>query len=139
MGRLLTALFALVLVLAACGGDEDGPGNASTEITIEMSDFAFEPEQVAVPAGEEITVTLNNVGSVDHNWIIVNSGIQIESESEIPDDRSDFELVSSDIVEAGASTTFTFTAPGRGVYQVICDVPGHFTAGMEGRFGVEEG
>ncbi len=139
MGRLLTALIALVLVLAACGGDEDGPGNASTEFTIEMSDFAYDPDLIAVPAGEEITITLNNVGSVDHNWVVVTNGIQIEAESEIPDDRTDFELLSSELVPAGSSTTLTFTAPTRGVYQIICDVPGHFTAGMEGRLGVEEG
>lgn len=139
MGRLLTAVIAVVLVLAACGGDEDGPGDAQTSFTVEMSDFAFEPSDVAVPPGEEITVTLNNVGSVDHNWVVLASGVQIEAESEIPEDRTGFELVASSVIEAGDSATITFTAPDRGVYQIICDVPGHYTAGMEGRLGVDEG
>ena len=34
--------------------------------------------------------------------------------------------------DAGEAITITFTAPAAGTYQVICNVPGHFSAGMEG-------
>ena len=90
-----------------------------------------------MPTSGEITVTLNNVGSVEHNWIVLAAGTRIEDESQIPDDRTDFELVGSDAVPPGDSSTLTFTAPESGTYQIICDVPGHFSAGMEGRLRVD--
>jgi uncharacterized cupredoxin-like copper-binding protein len=136
-GRLPIALAVLIVVLAACGGDDGPSAEAQTDITVEMSDFAFDPRQVLVPPGAEITVTVDNVGSVEHNWIVLQEGIQIEAEADIPDDRSGFELEKTGLVDAGGSSSVTFTAPESGIYQIICDVPGHFTAGMEGRLRVD--
>ena len=49
-------------------------------------------------------------------------------ESEFSEDLIVFETSA----EAGEAITITFTAPAAGTYQVICKVPGHFSAGMEG-------
>jgi uncharacterized cupredoxin-like copper-binding protein len=40
------------------------------------------------------------------------------------------------LLDPGDAGTFTFTAPAAGAYQVVCVIPGHFTAGMEGRLRV---
>ncbi len=137
MRRVLIVLGALAIVLAACGGNEDGPGGASAELTVELTEFAFDPAEVSVPAGEEITVTVNNVGSVEHNWIVLARGTRIAEESEIPDDLAGFALVASETLDPGSSATVTFTATSGDAYQIICSLPGHFTAGMEGRLRVE--
>ena len=39
--------------------------------------------------------------------------------------------------DPGTTETGTFTAPAAGDYQIICMVPGHFSAGMEGTLTVE--
>lgn len=137
MRRLVIMVLLLASLAAGCGGD-DTP-EAATDLTIKMSDFAFEPDKVAVPPGAEITITLDNVGSVEHEWVILKDGVRIESEADLPEDEetllADFVYWEAE-VEPGASGTFTFTAPERGFFQVICAIPGHFVAGMEGRLQV---
>jgi uncharacterized cupredoxin-like copper-binding protein len=134
MKRLSTVVLVVALAAGACGGD-DAP-EASTNLSVQMTDFAFEPDSVAVPAGQEITIELTNAGSVEHDYVILKRGQRIEAETDLPDDE---ETIVAEFVEfeqrvqPGESTTVTFTAPEAGSYQIICRVPGHFTAGMEGR------
>lgn len=134
MKRLVILLMLVVLAFAACGGD-DAP-EASTSLSITMTEFAFEPDAVAVPAGQEITVELINAGSVEHDFVILKRGQRIEAETDLPDDEAtlmaDF-VEFEERVQAGESSTVTFTAPEAGSYQIICRVDGHFAAGMEGR------
>jgi uncharacterized cupredoxin-like copper-binding protein len=125
----LSVAVPLALLLSACGG------GASTEISASMEDFAFSPVEWTVPAGEEITIELTNDGSVEHEWVILQSGVTISSESELPETEeellADF-VYWEDEVEPGETKTLTFTAPAAGEYQVICAIEGHFEAGMEG-------
>lgn len=99
------------------------------------SDFQFSPNEWTVPAGEEISIEITNEGSVLHEWVLMQPGVEIESEADLPETEeellADFVYV-EDEVEAGASKTLTFTAPAAGTYQVICAIETHFDAGMEG-------
>lgn len=126
---LMVAL-PLALLLTACSSD-----SASTEISAEMTDFQFSPDSWTVPAGEEITIELTNDGSVEHEFVILQSGVTISDEGELPETEeellADF-VYWEDEVEAGETKTVTFTAPPAGEYQVICAIEGHFMAGMEG-------
>jgi uncharacterized cupredoxin-like copper-binding protein len=123
----------LMLLLSACGG-------ASTSIKAELSDFQFSPTTWKVAAGEEITIELTNDGSVDHEWVILQPGVNIDSEADLPETEeellADF-VYWEDEVEKGDSKTLTFTAPPAGEYQVICAIEDHFNAGMEGTLTVE--
>jgi uncharacterized cupredoxin-like copper-binding protein len=135
IGGVLIALMSLTLV--ACGDSDDG---ASTSIEATMTDFAFTPTDWTVAAGEEITIDLTNDGGVDHEWVILKSGVQISGESDLPETEeellADF-VYWEDEVESGDSKTLTFTAPAAGTYQVICAIPDHFDAGMEGELVAE--
>ena len=131
----LIAIFsAMVLVLAACGGsddaaadDDEGPsGSVSTTLDVTMTDFAFAPDSLVVAAGQEITLNLENTGGVEHNFVIMSTPIENESEY----DEADVHFQQS--LQGGESGTFAFTAPAAGTYQVICSISGHFTAGMVG-------
>lgn len=125
----------LGLLLSACSS---GP---STEISASMEDFQFSPTEWTVAAGEEITVELTNDGSVEHEWVILQSGVNISSESELPETEeellADF-VYWEDEVEPGETKTVTFTAPPAGEYQIVCAIEGHFDAGMEGTLISEE-
>ena len=136
MKRMFIAVMLLAITAAACGGGGDSV-DASTNLSITMSEFAFEPEMVAVPASQEITIELINTGSVEHDFVLLQRGKRIEAEADLPDDEA---MIVADYVDfeqriqPGESGTFTFTAPSEtGSYQIICRVPGHFAAGMEGR------
>ncbi len=69
-GRVSLALFGilLLLILAACG---TGGGEATgTEFTLQLSEYKFSPGTIRVQAGQEIRVTLKNVGQKDHEWMV---------------------------------------------------------------------
>ena len=38
-------------------------------IQIEMSDFAFSPSSITLRAGEKVTLTFKNVGTVEHEFM----------------------------------------------------------------------
>jgi len=126
------------MIVAACdGGDE-----ASTDLAVTTSDFQFSPDSWTVPAGEEISIDITNEGSVLHEWVLMQPGVSIESEADLPETEeellADFVYV-EDEVEAGATKTLTFTAPEAGTYQIICAIETHFDAGMEGSLTVVDG
>ncbi|HEX9863726.1 MAG TPA: cupredoxin domain-containing protein [Acidimicrobiia bacterium] len=128
----------LSMIVAACdGGDE-----ASTDLAVTTSDFQFSPNSWTVPAGEEISIDITNEGSVLHEWVLMQPGVSIESEADLPETEeellADFVYV-EDEVEAGATKTLTFTAPEAGTYQIICAIETHFDAGMEGSLTVVDG
>ena len=133
----LIGLVPLVFLSVACGGDDD---EASTEIDATLADFTFSPTEWTVAAGEEITIELENNGSVLHEFVILQPGVEITSEAELP--ATEEELLADFVyweteIEPGQSKTETFTAPDAGVYQVICAIGSHFDAGMTGTLTVE--
>jgi uncharacterized cupredoxin-like copper-binding protein len=144
MGKAIIGLVAvvpLVFGFAACGSDDDDDGGGSSnEIFAEMEEFDFTPTSWSVAANEEVTINLTNSGSVEHEWVILQSGVTIESEAELPETEdellADF-VYWEDEVEPGDSKTLTFTAPAAGTYQVICAIADHFDAGMDATLTVE--
>ena len=84
--RLLAGVFALSLVLAACGGDDDdgggetaatgetGDGGGGTSITI--ADFAFDPNTISVSGPTEVTIT--NDDSAAHTFTLDDGSVDQE-------------------------------------------------------------
>ena len=99
-----------------------GFGNSSSTIT-------SPGPPIILTAGQTYTVTLHNVGTVQHNWAIVTqktdgntnlafSGAQIGS--------------ANNGVAPENSASVTFTAGSAGDYYYICQVDAHVTLGMWG-------
>lgn len=137
--RRVTFVALLVASMAACNSDRNESGDtaevATTEIDVAMDEFEFEPTEWTIAADEEITVDLENNGSIDHEWVILQPGVTIESEADLPETEeellADF-VYWEDEVSPDDSKTETFTAPPAGTYQIICAIEDHFDAGMEG-------
>ena len=76
MYRITIAIsLAVGLVLAACGGGSSAgsPGGgaaAGTEIKVSLSDFAYTPKTVEVPADKKFTLVVTNTGSVEHDFAV---------------------------------------------------------------------
>ena len=120
------AVVILVLVagLAACGGP------STAEIAMSMSEFSFSPASASVPAGAEVTLTLTNSGTIEHNWVLLDAGFQAAAPFDADDQAN---VVAETKVAAGEVQTFTFTAPSEaGSFQLVCSIPGHLEAGMTG-------
>jgi uncharacterized cupredoxin-like copper-binding protein len=125
-------LLILVLALAACG--KSGP---STKVTFTMTDFAFNPNEFTVPAGEEITLKVTHHGTMEHNFIVMKYGTDA---GEMFDEADKVNVFWEVDLQPGESETILFTAPEQpGTYQVICGMPGHLQSGMIGQLIVTEG
>jgi uncharacterized cupredoxin-like copper-binding protein len=97
------------------------PVSASTSVTLEMVDIAFNPTEFTVPANTDVTVTLMNSGAQGHNFSVTDHN----QTAGLPN------LGISVNVDAGQTGTATVNAP-PGDYYFYCDVPGHEQAGMHG-------
>src|SRR5215208_5714529 len=82
---------ALALPLAGCGGgggdDGDGGDNAASEerpsgptSDITAKDFAFDPSEVTLEAGKEVTIVLTNEDSAEHN--ITAEDLDVDADAE---------------------------------------------------------
>lgn len=100
-------LFALALAAAGCGAGAPG-------IAVVMTEFAFDPQQINVRAGQRTTITLQNKGTAEHNFAVSQLN------------------VASPPVAAGQTATVEIAAP-PGNYRLVCTVPGHEEAGMVGQ------
>lgn len=90
----------------------------ATEVTVEMVDIDFNPNETTIPANTDVTVRLPNLGETVHNFYIDALDIQTED------------------VEPGGETTVTINAE-PGEFEYYCDIPGHRAAGMVGTLIVE--
>lgn len=95
------------------------PSAAATaaSATIESYDIYFEPKELTIPAGADVTVTLPNDGMTLHNFSIDALDINVD-------------------IAPGETKTVTINAPA-GSYEYYCNVPGHKPAGMVGTLTVQ--
>jgi uncharacterized cupredoxin-like copper-binding protein len=121
-------LAVLALVVSGCAKNYD------TKLTVDLTDFTFTPAEYTVPAGQEITLTLTNSGTVEHEFVIMKFGQAVS----IPFDDNDEGNIYWEVeVEPGDGTTVTFTAPSDlGEYQIVCGTSGHLENGMIGKMTV---
>lgn len=128
------ALLLVVLAFAVTACQAGGP---STKLDVEMTDFAFTPNQFTVPAGKEITVNIAHHGVVVHEFIIMKLGTSAGDHFDEEDKPNVYAVVE---VPPGHSQQFTFTAPIQpGEYQILCGIAGHLESGMTATLTVVDG
>jgi plastocyanin len=89
----VTALvLALALPLVGCGGggdDDEGGSAASSEeqerpsgptADITAKDFAFDPSELTLEAGKEVTIVLTNEDSAEHNITVEDLDVDQDAE-----------------------------------------------------------
>jgi plastocyanin len=116
--RVLAPALALALAVVGCSGDGGGGGGGDggatagsssdpvTEVTIVAEDLRFDLERIVVPAGEEVTVTVDNRDQgIGHNFAV-----------SLPDGEAATEVESGPVEQ-----TLRFTVPEPGEYDFVCD------------------
>jgi uncharacterized cupredoxin-like copper-binding protein len=147
---VLMLVGALTFALAACSSsDESGepsyaPSSSDTGadamggIATTLKDFAITPATTSASAGE-ITFDVTNDGPSDHEMVIIKTdlapdALPTDSKGEVVED----EVEAVDEVEdvaPGSSVSLSVNLEA-GSYVLICNLPGHYAAGMSAAFTV---
>lgn len=174
--RVLTvAACGLALFMVGCGKKESGDGNAGSGATASTSGSAdtaapapatgreiqitgndqmkFNVTEIRAKAGEALSVTLSNVGTVPkfsmgHNWVLVKpttnmddfiaEANQAATTDYVPQSRKNDIIAKTRLLGPKEKDTVTFTAPKEpGQYPFLCSFPGHYQVGMKGVLIVE--
>ena len=170
-------VIALALSFAACGGAENNNTSATTAETtttgsestatetvpgienVELSNklhlegtdqMKFDKELFRVKAGEEVELTLKNVGelpkeSMGHNFVLLAPGVDVATfgaeavaaadNDYIPKTSLSSVIAHTKLLGPGEEDKITFTLE-KGTYSFICSFPGHFGV-MQGKIVAE--
>ncbi|MFN3928910.1 MAG: cupredoxin domain-containing protein [Thermoflexus sp.] len=124
LGLVIGLWIVLGVVLAACGGGGGGAGGA-TGLTVEMGDLYFKPNTLTAKPGQTLQITLDNRGSLEHNFVLYDADGQTV-------------LFEKDAIQPGQKANISLKAPEKpGTYQYVCTVPGHKEGGMVGTLTVQ--
>jgi uncharacterized cupredoxin-like copper-binding protein len=127
------------VLLAACSA-----GPEPLEVSLQAAEFRFEPSSVEVTAGQQVTVTMENMGTVEHDFVIQEIPVEetaAESEPATPGhtmDEMEIEPAVHMGAMAGMSDRVSFVPTKPGTYEFFCAIPGHKEAGMVGTLIVRE-
>ena len=114
------------ILLTSCGRSQP-----TTIIRVNMTDFAYNPNDFVVPAGREITLDIVNNGAVVHNFIVMKAGTSLGQKF---DEKEEMNIYWEIQLAPGQSISTTFTAPAElGEYLIFCSTEGHYQAGMTGK------
>lgn len=156
---LLTGLSVATLAFTGCGDDAPATDAAATPpatktessaetqspaatevedgaITVTGTEMKFTPSVLHAAAGK-LTITLKNGGTMEHELVVLKTDAAAGSlpvkDGQVSEDASVGEIAE---VEAGKSASHTFDLkPGK--YVIVCNVPGHYAAGMRGTLVVD--
>lgn len=120
----------LVMALAACGPT----GN---NVTVTMTDFAFQPSRTDFTAGETYTFTITNKGEVAHEFVIAEAVEEgdthfMEGEGAMEHEGLIVEVEEEEL-PPGAKVTIEVTFPSPApdhALEFACHIEGHYEAGM---------
>ncbi len=154
----------LALVITAVGAVSVGAWQPATAagtrqvVEVQMKEFAFVPATVTLRAGVPVELRLVNRGVVEHEFMVYDlkglhiAGMDPEKRHKELEARSYFrgiavrvegraktvERMGKDLVtlvlDPGQQVVLRFVAAKKGNFEVGCHIPGHYEAGMKGRW-----
>ncbi len=86
---------------------------AATEVHLNVSEWSFSPKQLQLPAGQPVSLVLDNAGKLEHDVTIPSLNVSLKA-------------------PAGKSATQIITPTKEGTFDFLCSIPGHKEAGMQG-------
>ena len=165
MTKQILSVMALSFILSSCGGTEPKATEETTQEEVVVEEVATEVNEpltvvieandqmkyniarIDASAGQEITLTLKNVGempkaSMGHNFILFQKGVDVQAfameamnakETDyLPASLMSDIVAHTSLLGPGEEETILFNAPDEaGPYKFICSFPVHF-ASMQG-------
>ncbi|MBF8299179.1 MAG: hypothetical protein HW397_228 [Dehalococcoidia bacterium] len=132
---LLMGVAALASILSACSSQSIG-----AKVAVELNEFKVTASPTTVTAGT-ITFDVKNVGVLPHEFIVFKTDVDPKG-LPISGDRVDEERLGGKIDEiepenlgpGKSATTVLNLAAGK--YVLVCNIAGHYSAGMATAFSV---
>jgi uncharacterized cupredoxin-like copper-binding protein len=130
--RFLSIFGSMLLLLSACGAT--GPTTAT------LSDTAITLSRSTASAGKvTFTITNNTASSLKHEFVVVQTDLAADQLPKNAEGLIDEEKLTSfgeqgDIEPGKTVDLIVDLHPGR--YMMICNLPGHYNAGMHAEFNV---
>jgi uncharacterized cupredoxin-like copper-binding protein len=140
---ILLVAVGLALVAGGCGGDDDetttgsgttdtiDAGEQATTLGVSMTEFKFTPANPELARGK-IEITATNKGKTPHELLLLKTNADPSKLPKHGDDVSEKKSVGEiPPLVPGESAAHTFDLkPGK--YVMVCNVSGHYDAGMYG-------
>ncbi len=156
--RKLTLVTAVLFVVWAGAAGTLPAGAAKQQVEVQMKEFAFVPSAVTLKAGVPAEVRLVNRGVVEHEFMVYDLGhlhlagmdpqkmhkelearsyfrglvVQVEGKAKMVE-RMGKDLVMVTLAPA-ERVVLRFTPVKKGSFEMGCHLPGHYEAGMKGRW-----
>ncbi len=152
--NLLIPLLTGCLILAGCGKNEETAAATPAASASGSFDFTandtmkFNMTRIEVNAGQDVTVTLTNMGNTPkaamaHNWILLKKGsdpkafadaaVTAAATDYFPAQLADQVIAHTKLLGPKQSDEIKFKAPTEpGEYHFLCSFPAHFLSGMTG-------
>ena len=149
-----TTLIVTLAVFLAFQAPGAVRGAGAQQLTITLGDFSITPQKITLEAGVPAEITLVNKGTVVHELMVYpmpKPGLSGTKLHEWAEDNSYFKGLEVSVasgpgiqverkgpsivdieVAAGRSTVVKFTPAKAGVFEMSCQVPGHYEIGMKG-------
>ncbi|WP_235082895.1 sulfocyanin-like copper-binding protein [Chlorogloeopsis fritschii PCC 9212] len=117
------------------GGVASPPVSGANTVQVTVKEMAFQLSQSTIPAGD-VEFVVTNEGRLAHEMEVIKTDLPIEKLPLTNSDRLDTQKAGKKIGEIGedelkSGTTKTLKVnltPGK--YLIVCNLPGHFQAGM---------
>ncbi len=135
--RLVSAVMALALLLAACSNPADS-APAGSQVVAELSDYKITVNVPSVKAGK-IKIGVRNLAAMEHSFQVLKTDLAPDNlpvdgaSAKAKEDGKVGEIAS---IPAGKSASVTIDlVPGK--YVFICNIASHYQLGMHTGFTVD--
>ncbi len=122
------AVLGVLIFSVSCG--EEAVPVSTTEQALESAHVVVATEHSFSPATLSLDgpgrVELRNTGGLAHTWTVLAA--PVASEDQLPE----AEVIVEARAEVGQAVVVDLPDLAPAVYQVVCAIPGHLSAGMEG-------
>lgn len=110
------------------------PGDEAHTVEVEMTEFAFDPDEITVPVGEPIRFVFRNAGAIDHEAMVGDAHMQEEfAAMDGHGDHGDAGHhgdVAAVTVAPGETAELVVIFDEPGETMLGCHLDGHWEAGM---------
>lgn len=132
----LAFLSLAVFAASSCGQ----AATDSTQVSGDLSEWSIDVDQNRASVGD-VTFRIKNSGTIDHEFVVVKTDIPAGA---IPvegglfaEDQEGVEVIDEIPPFATGRTEELTVTLDAGKYQLVCNLPGHYQAGMHTDFVVE--